>query len=135
MVKRAAGKADEADEVERFLEGLEHPLKREIAALRRAILASDPEITEHIKWKAPSFCIDGDDRVTFRLHPPDGIHLVFHRGVRVRDASAFEFTDGTGLMKWAARDRAQVTLRSAEEAKAREQDLVALVNRWMRATR
>ena len=132
MPKRAAPKNGDVDQ---FMAQLDHPLKPHIAALRDAILASDPEITEQIKWKAPSFCIDGDDRVTFRLHPPDGIHLVFHRGVKVKDATNFTFDDPTGLMKWAAKDRAQVTLRTASEVTQRQQDVVALVTRWMAATR
>ena len=114
---------------------LEHPLKPQIAALRDAILASDPDITEQIKWKAPSFCIDGDDRVTFRLHPPDAIYLVFHRGAKVKDATDFSFEDPTGLMKWAAKDRAQLALRTAAEVGQHKHEVVALVTRWMAATR
>src|SRR5688572_22604105 len=127
--------ADKAGEVDRFMAQLDHPLKPQIAALRQAILAANPQITEQIKWKAPSFCIDGDDRVTFRLHPPDAIHLVFHRGVKVKDATGFTFDDPTGLMKWAARDRAQVSLRTPAEVGERTPEVVALVSRWMASTR
>ena len=132
MPKRPAAKSGEVD---RFMAQLEHPLKPQIATLREAILASDPEITEQIKWKAPSFCIDGDDRVTFRLYPPDAIHLVFHRGVKVKDATDFAFDDPTGLMQWAAKDRAQVSLRTPAEVGERAPEVVALVSRWMAATR
>ena len=132
MPKRPAPKNGDVDQ---FIAQLEHPFKAQIAALRQAILASNPEITEQIKWKAPSFCIDGDDRVTFRLHPPDAVHLVFHRGVKVKDATNFTFADPTGLMKWAAQDRAQVTLRTPAEATQRQSDVVDLVTRWMAATR
>ena len=38
-----------------------------------ALLAIDLPITERVKWNAPSFCVDGDDRVTMRLQPKDRV--------------------------------------------------------------
>ena len=116
-------------EVERFMEGLDHPLKEEIGRLREAILDSNDRITEHIKWKAPSFRYAGEDRVTFRLHPAERSQLVFHRGAKVKDdAAEFAFEDDTGLLQWVAQDRAVVALRDAE---ARQGDVVEVVNRWV----
>ena len=87
---------DQTDEADRFLRDLDYPLKEEIVAVRDIILGADKEITEHIKWNAPSFCYQGQDRVTFKLHPQDGIHLIFHRGAKVRDAEDFNFEDSSG---------------------------------------
>ena len=113
------------------MEGLDHPLKEEIERLRSAILDSNDNITEHIKWKAPSFCYAGEDRVTFRLYPEDRAQLVFHRGAKIKgDAAEFAFEDDTGLLRWVAGDRAVVALRDAE---ARRRNLVEVVNRWVLA--
>ncbi|MDQ3442444.1 MAG: dihydrofolate reductase family protein [Chloroflexota bacterium] len=109
-----------------------HPLKDDIVRLRATILASNPHITEQVKWKAPSFCIDGDDRVTFRLPPRGGLQLVLHRGVKVRDATGFTFLDDTGLMEWAA-DRAIIRLADSAHVRARESLVVTLVHQWMDA--
>jgi Domain of unknown function (DU1801) len=118
-----------SSEVDRFMEGLDHPMKVEIERLRTAILDSDERITEHIKWKAPSFRYAGEDRVTFRLYPPERAQLVFHRGAKPKDDAAdFAFEDDTGLLRWVADDRAVVALR---DAAARRQDLVAVVNLWV----
>ena len=126
---------NEAPEVTEFLQELEHPMKDGIVNLRAAILASDDQITEHIKWNAPSFCHQGDDRVTFRLQPGNRLQLVFHRGPKVRDDSAdFVFEDGTGLLKWSTPDRGTVTLRDLEDVDAELPTVVELVGRWMRAT-
>jgi hypothetical protein len=122
-------------EVEDFLRDLSHPHKEAVAELRAAILASDAEITERIKWNAPSFCVGGDDRVTFRLRPGDRLQLVFHRGAKPRaDADGFAFEDDSGLIDWATTDRGVVTLRDVEDARARLPEVVELVGRWMRAT-
>jgi hypothetical protein len=122
------------DDVEQFLKTLEHPLKAQLKSLRRAILARSADISEHLKWNAPSFCIGGEDRVTFRLHPKGHLQLVFHRGAKVKDAKGFRFEDDSGLMEWAAADRGVVTLRDAQDAKAKQAAVVELVQRWMEAT-
>jgi hypothetical protein len=114
------------------MEGLNHPLKEGVELLRAAILDSNERITEHIKWKAPSFCYGGEDRVTFRLYPEDRVQLVFHRGAKVKsDAGDFVFDDGTGLLRWVANDRAVVGLRDVKDAEAKQPALVNVVNRWV----
>ena len=119
-------------EVDRFMEGLDHPLKAQIQQLRLAILDSNDRITEHIKWKAPSFCYPGEDRVTFRLYPEDRAQLVFHRGAKVKgDAADFAFDDDTGLLRWVANDRAVVALRDAQDVEAKREAVVEVVNRWV----
>src|SRR3712207_9580836 len=118
-----------SQEVDRFMERLNHPLKEGVEHLRAAIVDSNDRITEHIKWNAPSFCYAGEDRVTFRLYPEDRVQLVFHRGAKAKgDAEDFAFEDDTGLLRWVVDDRAVVALRDAE---ARQRDLVELVNRWV----
>jgi hypothetical protein len=111
---------------------LDHPLKAGVEHLRAAILTSDAEITEHVKWKAPSFCRDGEDRITFQLRRPDRIQLVFHRGATVRaDTGSFSFYDPTGLLQWATTDRAVVTFGDLAEIEARTGELQDLVGRWV----
>jgi hypothetical protein len=121
-----------SQEVDRFMEGLNHPLKEGVEQLRMAILDSNYQITEHIKWKAPSFCYAGEDRVTFRLYPENRVQLVFHRGAKVKsDAGDFAFEDDTGLLRWVADDRAVVALRDVKDAQDKLPALVDVVNRWV----
>src|ERR671916_3203654 len=119
-------------EVDHVMEGLDHPLKDGIERLRAAILDSNDQITEHIKWKAPSFRYADEDRVTFRLYPEEQVQLIFHRGAKVKgDVADFAFDDHTGLLRWVANDRAVVALRDAEDAEAKRPALVEIVNRWV----
>ena len=120
--------------VDQFLAQLQHPLKAEIEEVRRIIVGADSGVTEQVKWNAPSFCFNGDDRVTMRLQPGNRLELVFHRGVKVKDATGFSFTDPSGLMKWVAADRATVSFASMEDVARHREALGALVAEWMRAT-
>lgn len=135
MAKKRSAEADPSTEVRAFLQGLKHRRKDEVLAVREVVLSAHPEITEHIKWKAPSFCIDGDDRITFRLQPKDLVQLVFHRGARRRDDTTFSFEERSGLLEWVAEDRAVVTFGDLEEVKAKSAALKDVARRWMTATR
>ena len=126
--------AGRAISVSAFLAELQHPFKPGIEQLRAAILASDDQITEHVKWNAPSFCYDGVDRATFRLQPGHRCQLILHRGAKVRDDAAdFRFEDPSGLLEWLGPDRAVVTFRDLADVDARQDAVVDLVNRWMAA--
>ncbi|MDQ4028042.1 MAG: DUF1801 domain-containing protein [Actinomycetota bacterium] len=125
---------DQTGEGDRFLRSLDLPLKEEIVEVRDIILGADKEITEHITWNAASFCYQGQDRVTFKPHPQDRIHLIFHRGAKVRYADDFNFGDGSGLMRTLVRDRAMVSLSDVSDVDAQKGALRKLVREWMKAT-
>src|SRR5688572_4485205 len=126
--------AGRAGDVDAFMAELQHPLKAGIEQLRSAILASNEQITEHVKWNAPSFCFGGVDRATFRLQPGDRLQLILHRGAKTRNDSAdFRFEDPSGLLEWLAPDRAVVTFRDLADIDARQAMVVNLVNRWVTA--
>jgi hypothetical protein len=121
-----------AGDVDAFMAELRHPLKAGIEQLRSAILASNEQITEHVKWNAPSFRYGGVDRATFRLQPGDRLQLVLHRGAKTRNDSAdFRFEDPSGLLEWLAPDRAVLTFRDLADVDARQATVVNLVNRWV----
>lgn len=132
-----AGKSKAAhQEVNEFLNDLKHPLKAKIEAIRKIILKADNRLTEHIKWNAPSYCIHGDDRITFNLAGKGFIRLVFHCGAKAKDNQAKNklFEDTTGLLEWAANDRAIAKFTTMEEIKIREKDLIKTINTWLLKT-
>lgn len=120
--------------VDRFMAELVHPLKSEIEQIRAIILGADDQITEQTKWNAPSFCYQGEDRVTLKLYPPDRIQLVFHRGAKVKESSKFSYADSTGLLQWVSADRAISTFRSMMEIQDSAAALAEAVTGWMKAT-
>ncbi len=122
--------------VETFLASVQHPRLAEVQHLRRAILESGAELTEQIKWNAPSFCVDGDDRVTFRLQPGDRVDLIFHRGAKRRtDTNTFEFDDPTGLLRWLTPDRGVIEFVDQQHTEGETGRVVQLVEAWIVATR
>lgn len=72
-----AKKVSDAEKVSEYMEKLEHPLKKEIEAVRIIIKNANSKIDERIKWAAPSYYYK-EDLVTFNPRAQDLVHLVFH---------------------------------------------------------
>lgn len=130
--KSPRGQTEET--VDAFLASLEHPLKAEIEAVRAIIRGADKRIGEAIKWNAPSFH-SREHFATLKLHPPKAVQVVFHTGAKVKPgARPLEVGDPSGLLKWAAPDRAVATFASMKDIKAHKAALVAIVRQWLEQT-
>lgn len=118
--------------VEAFLRELDHPLKRDIEAVRRIILGVSPGIREGIKWNSVSFRTT-DYFATVNLRSRDAVQLVFHKGAKVKDNSTEGQTipDPAGLIKWLARERCLVTVGAGKDIPARTPALEDIVRAWI----
>lgn len=123
-------------EVTTFLDGLQHPMRAEIEQLRLNILSADSRITENIKWNGPNYCFENEDRITMRIHPPQQIQLIFHRGAKKRTQPNDKIIhDRSGLLVWKENDRAIITFKEMNEIEKSKSELVDIVNKWMQATK
>lgn len=136
MEKRKSPKLSGSEQVAQFLAELTHPQKAEIEEVRRIILEAQPDLTEQIKWKAPSFCAHGDDRITFNFSGKKGFRLVFHCGVKKRAVPLTErlYEDTFGIMEWADHDRAIVQFPDVNSVKEKKEALIKTVQIWISLT-
>ena len=77
-MKKSKSAANQAEQVNEFMDKLDHPFKAEVQIVREIIKKVNKDITEQIKWNAPSFSYNGESLVTFNLWEKKRIHLVFH---------------------------------------------------------
>jgi len=117
--------------VEAFMEGLDHPLKAEMAAVRALILGLCPEVGEGIKWKAPTFRTT-DDFATVNLRSTDSLQLILHLGAKVRpDPRDLEIDDPAGLLKRLGKDRFMATLGRGAAFDANRDAFAAVLRQWI----
>jgi uncharacterized protein YdhG (YjbR/CyaY superfamily) len=102
--------------VEKFMAGLDHPLKKEVQAVRTIIKGVNRDITEEIKWKAPSFSYHGAYLVTFNLRMTDRIHLVFHNQMIAKVKSK--------LLEGDYADRRMAYFADMKDVKSRQAELI-----------
>ena len=77
-MKKANSITNHTPQVDAFMDKLAHPFKAEVQMVREIIKNVNKDITEQIKWNAPSFGYKGESLVTFNLWEKKRIHLVFH---------------------------------------------------------
>ncbi|WP_284653079.1 DUF1801 domain-containing protein [Flavobacterium terrisoli] len=120
------------NEVNSYLDKLEHPLKDEIILLRDFIKGDFPALTEIIKWNAPSYQYNGIDFLTFNLARPNDIKLIIHRGAKKQEMPSSKLIeDQSGLLKWAANDRAVITFTQLAEITNHRENLKSIIQNWM----
>jgi uncharacterized protein YdhG (YjbR/CyaY superfamily) len=78
QMKKAKATVNHTEQVDEFINQLDHPFKEEVQLIREIIKNVNQDITEQIKWKAPTFSYNGEYLVTFNLWEKKRIHLVFH---------------------------------------------------------
>lgn len=129
--KKAPSKPAGSD-VDDFMRALEHPLKAEIEAVRAIIRGASPEISEGIKWNAPSFRC-GEWFATVHLRSRDAVQVILHLGAKVRGdgAKGVLVEDPEGLLEWLGKDRASVKLRDMSEIRAKGGAFGEIVRGWV----
>ena len=70
---------------------------------------------------------------TTQLRDQDGIGLVLNLGAKVQERPAFQLEDPWGLLKWLAKDRAQMNFAGIQVVKAHETAIQAIVRQWIAA--
>ncbi len=119
--------------LDEFFNNLKEPRKSEVEALRAIILETECGLTEQLKWNAPSYSFNHDDRITFNLFNKDCTRLVFHAGATTKEDKKLPpiFEDETGLLEWNSNIRATVTFNSVKQITEHKHELRQLINKWL----
>lgn len=124
------------NEVTKFLDALQHPLRKEIETLREHILNINPALIENFKWNGPNYCLNGNDRITMKIQPPKQIQLVFHRGAKVQELLKNKLiNDKSGLLVWKTNDRAVATFKNMDDISSNTSTLTNIVIEWLMAAK
>jgi hypothetical protein len=117
--KSAAPKLSDAEQVKQYIDAIDHPLKKEVEALRKIIRGANAKLSERIKWNAPSYYYI-EDIVTFGPVRPGKVLLVFHHPFIVKVKSELLEGDYPG--------RRLVYLDSMKAVKASKTELERILN-------
>ena len=120
-------------DVENHLRGLDETSRALVDRVREIVRAAHPDLDEQIKWNAPSFAHQGDDRITLGLERKGGVRIVLHRGAKTKATEDFRFADPDGLARWPAPDRGVILVADRETAAAKREAITALCRRWIKA--
>jgi hypothetical protein len=121
--KKPQQPVNKTEEVDAFMDKLDHPLKAEVEAVRDIIKNVHSDITEQIKWNAPSFSYKGY-MVTFNLWAKQHVHLVFHNGAILSNES--------GLLEGDYPARRMAYFSGMDDVGSKRSALEGAVREWVR---
>ncbi|QHN42991.1 hypothetical protein GII36_03985 [Candidatus Mycosynbacter amalyticus] len=120
--------------VEEFVNDLNDDKQSQVGMLRDLILSTEPQLEEHIKWNAPSYVLDGEDRITFNLMNKEGVvKLVLHMGAtRKEDKKGTPLMqDESGLIEWSSDIRGMITFNSSTNISSNATSLKKIIKDWL----
>ncbi len=119
--------------VDEFVDGLDEDRRHQVQTLRGYILESEPSLTEHIKWNAPSYVLDDEDRITFNtMNKEQLVKLVFHMGAtRKEDKKGQPILNDSRMVEWASDIRGYMTFKSLGEITSSEKVIKQTVRDWL----
>ncbi|OOV20055.1 DUF1801 domain-containing protein [Flavobacterium sp. LM4] len=129
--------SNKSSEVTEFLNELNHPFRKEIEELRDHILVSNKNLTENIKWNAPNYCFENEDRITMRIQPmTTKVQLIFHRGAKKQEQPKDRLiANKSKMLVWKENDRAVITFKNSQEIKKGKDELEKIINEWIKPTK
>ena len=119
--------------VDEFLNGLDEDRRSQVLKLREYILDAEPSLTEHIKWNAPSYVKNDEDRITFNTMNKESIvKLVFHMGAtKKEDKNSQPVLDDAHLIEWVSDIRGYMTFTTLDEIIANKKEIKRTVQKWL----
>ena len=120
--------------VAEFMSSLDENKKSQVELLRIIIFSVHPNVTEHIKWNAPSYVLEGEDRVTFNLiNKENVVKLIIHMGATQKEDKKAKpiLSDDAGIVEWNSNIRGTLSFSSKEDIKFKAERVQTLLQKWL----
>ena len=120
--------------VNEFLEDLDDEKKSQVLVIRTYIKEAEPILVEHIKWNAPSYTYNQNDRLTFNLMNKENlVKLVFHMGALQKENknAAPILDDKFSLIEWVSDVRGYITFKDYDDAISKHEAIKWLTSKWI----
>lgn len=120
--------------VDEYLQDLDSNLRPQVEVLRQVIVGANADLEEHIKWNAPSYIYEGEDRITFNTLNKEGVvKLVLHMGATRKEDKKGKpiINDTTGLIVWSSDIRGMLSFSDLEDIQAKTGDIKQIITQWL----
>lgn len=119
--------------LDEFFSDQVEPKKSEINELREIIFEAESGLKERLKWNAPSYYLNTDDRITFNLFNEEKVRIVIHAGAKRKEdkKSPPIFNDESGLLKWNSDIRATIEFGDIDDIHKKKKAIIKIIRKWL----
>jgi hypothetical protein len=120
--------------VQDFIDDLSQEDHQIFTLVRSYIFEAAPSLTENLKWNAPNYVHNGQDRITFNImNKNKTLRVILHKGAKeAEDKTAKPIMDDPDhLIRWNSNIRGTLEFTTLADVQKNHQKLVALFRRWL----
>jgi hypothetical protein len=120
--------------VTELMEEMDKGTLAQVNKLRKIIMSAEDSLIENIKWNAPNYVFNGEDRITFNLADKNGrVRLILHMGATKKEDKKAKpvLADDSSLVEWNSNIRGTITFAGLDDIQAKQVQLTRLVQKWL----
>lgn len=120
--------------VDEFLSDQTPDKLEQINKLRNIIIKAESALEENLKWNAPNYVYDGQDRITFNLKNKERkVQLILHMGATKKEDKKAEpiLKNDEGLVRWNSNIRGIIEFENLADITAKRHLLIKVIKNWL----
>ena len=107
---------------------------QEINKLRELILHTEPRLVENLKWNAPNYVYNDEDRITFNLmNKQNVVKIIIHMGATRKENKKASpvLGNGQGLVEWNSDIRGTIRFNGMSDISLKKEPFQTLISDWL----
>ena len=120
--------------IEEFLSDQTADKLQEINKLRELILHTEPRLVENLKWNAPNYVYNDEDRITFNLmNKQNVVKIIIHMGATRKENKKASpvLGNGQGLVEWNSDIRGTIRFNGMSDISLKKEPFQTLISDWL----
>ncbi len=120
--------------LEEFFADQEPEKLEQVMAVRKILFKAEPNLVESLKWNAPNYSLQGEDRITFNLmNKEHKVKIILHMGAKKKENKKGEpvISDPNGLVEWNSDIRGMVLFETLDDITAKGNKFKMLIKNWL----
>ncbi len=108
---------------------------KKIMLIREIIFDAEPAVVESIKWNAPNYSYNGEDRITFNvMNKQNKVKILLHMGAKKRENRAGKpvIKNVDALVQWNSDIRGTVDFDDVSDIESKRSELKKLFTEWLK---
>ncbi len=120
--------------IDEFLKDQSPEKIQQIAYIQNLIMDVEPSLTENLKWNAPNYVYNGEDRITLNLMNKEGkVKIILHMGATKQEnkKGPRALNEDQGIIDWNSDIRGTICFEDLDDIKAKKAALSKVVADWL----
>ncbi len=107
---------------------------KQVMTIRELLFKTEPKLTESLKWNAPNYSFQGEDRITFNvMNKENKVKIIIHMGATKKENKNGEpvISAPDELVTWNSDIRGTITFEDLTDVTEKSSKFKKLIKNWL----